>query len=162
MGGGLPSYRKIIVSRGPQVVQDRLFTTTTPGGIIIIIICQNFIIYLYNIFLLILFFLLKVPVTTSRWLEIYHKNTNFLNTELTLWRFQDIHVIHYSSTFLTLLQNLLHPCIVCSRVSFGSHHGSMVETMIIEEMPSEEKSFYKDNILQEATQEWPPPHDKDA
>ena len=38
----------------------------------------------------------------------------------------------------------------------------MVETMIIEEMPSEEKRFYKENILQEATQEWPQPQFKDA
>ena len=33
------------------------------------------------------------------------------------------------------------------RVSFGSTHGSMVETLIIDDIPQEEKNFYRQNIM---------------
>lgn len=35
----------------------------------------------------------------------------------------------------------------CYRVSFGSTHGSMVETLIIDDIPQEEKNFYRQNIM---------------
>ncbi len=33
------------------------------------------------------------------------------------------------------------------RVSFGSTHGSMVETLIIDDMPAEERNFYQQNLI---------------
>ncbi len=33
------------------------------------------------------------------------------------------------------------------RVSFGSTHGSMVETLIIDDMPVEERNFYQQNLI---------------